>query len=310
MSSRSLLLGVGLMSAALAGCTPNRPGALRPLSTNAAAPDSARAIGAVIDDWHDAAASSDEARYFGHLDDDSVFLGTDATERWDKAAFRAYAHPHFEKHEAWHFRSIRRVVALDAGGLLAHFDEDLWTEKLGPARGSGVVALRRGAWLILQYNLTLTIPNERFGEVHDAASAALVRADDGPLASLAWLTGVWATEGDVSDAVEIWGAPAKGSMMGMARTTTGNRPSFSSLRIEAKTSGIVLLVSLDGSAETALALTEVSQDGPKRAVFESPGGPQSGRMVYERAGDRLVARVRGIGPSSERVYQRAVLPSK
>jgi hypothetical protein len=264
----------------------------------------------VIDDWHDAAAKSDEARYFGHLDDDSVFLGTDATERWDKAAFQAYAHPHFEKHKAWHFRSIRRAVVLDAGGLLAHFDEDLWTEKLGPARGSGVVALRHGAWVILQYNLTLTIPNERFGEVRDAASAALVRADDGPLASLTWLTGVWAIDGDKSDAVEIWDAPAKGSMIGMSRAPTGDRQSFSSLRIEAKTSGIVLLVSLDGSAETALALTDVSKEGAKRAVFEIPGAAHSSRVVYERVGDRLVVRSEGMGPSSERAYRRAVLPSK
>ncbi len=309
MSSRRRLFGVGLLSAALAACTPNRPGALRPPSTNQETPDSSRAIGVVIDDWHDAAAKSDESRYFGHLDDDSVFLGTDATERWDKAAFRAYAHPHFEKHKAWHFRSIRRAVALDAGGLLAHFDEDLWTEKLGPARGSGVLALRRGAWVILQYNLTLTIPNERFGEVRDAASAALVRVDDGPLASLSWLTGVWAIDGDKSDAVEIWGAPAKGSMMGMGRATTESRQSFSSLRIEAKTSGIVLLVSLDGAAEFALALSEVSQEGAKRAVFESAGPPTS-RIVYERVGDRLVVRAQGIGASSERTYRRAVLPSK
>lgn len=126
------------------------------------------AIGAVIDDWHDAAAQADEERYFGHLTEDAVFLGTDATERWSKAEFQEYAHPHFARGSAWAFRSARRDVVVDPRGRLAWFDEDLETENLGPARGSGV--LRRGTdgvWRIVQYNLTITIPNERFGEVRE-----------------------------------------------------------------------------------------------------------------------------------------------
>src|SRR5580692_1603200 len=62
----------------------------------AVAPDTARAsrdVAAVLDDCHDAAANADEARYFGHFAPEGVFLGTDASERWDVAAFRAYAHP-------------------------------------------------------------------------------------------------------------------------------------------------------------------------------------------------------------------------
>ena len=53
------------------------------------------AVAAVLDDFHAAAAQADEARYFGHLDDKAVFLGTDASERWTKAQFQAYAHPYF-----------------------------------------------------------------------------------------------------------------------------------------------------------------------------------------------------------------------
>src|SRR5690349_244610 len=50
------------------------------------APDPAgasAAIHAVLDDWHRAAASADEARYFSHFTSDAIFLGTDKTERWD-----------------------------------------------------------------------------------------------------------------------------------------------------------------------------------------------------------------------------------
>lgn len=126
-----------------------------------------KAVAAVLDDWHDAAARADEERYFGHLDEGSVFLGTDATERWDKAAFKAYAHPHFARGKAWSFRSVRRSIALSASGEIAWFEEDLDTPNLGPARGSGVLV--RGAagspWRIAQYNLSVPIPNDRFEQV-------------------------------------------------------------------------------------------------------------------------------------------------
>lgn len=123
------------------------------------------AIDKVIDDWHAAAAEADEARYFSHLTEDAVFLGTDATERWDKAAFRVYAHPHFAKGKAWSFTPTRRAVIVDAGGEIAWFDEDLDTPNLGPARGSGVLRKVEGTWRIAHYNLAITVPNERFAEV-------------------------------------------------------------------------------------------------------------------------------------------------
>jgi hypothetical protein len=128
-------------------------------------PAAEQAIGRALDDLHDAAGKSDEARYFSHFAKGAVFLGTDATERWDLDAFRAYAHPHFAAGKGWRFRAARRAVTLSADGGLAWFDEDLVTEKLGPARGSGVLALRGGAWKIEQYNLATVVPNDRFAEV-------------------------------------------------------------------------------------------------------------------------------------------------
>jgi hypothetical protein len=122
-------------------------------------------VDAALDDLHDAAARADEERYFAHFAPDGVFLGTDATERWGIAAFRAYAHPHFARGKAWRFRAVRRDVTVR--GDLAWFDEDLDTQNLGPARGSGVLMLRDGKWLIEQYVLSITIPNERFRAVRD-----------------------------------------------------------------------------------------------------------------------------------------------
>ena len=137
-----------------------------------AAPDQLRAAaGGVLDGWHQAAARADEEAYFGQFHPTGVFLGTDPTERWDVAAFRAYAHPYFKKGKAWTFRAVRRTIVLSEDGQTAWFDEDLATQNLGPARGSGVLVLLRQSgpggprWQIAQYNLSIPIPNGRFDEV-------------------------------------------------------------------------------------------------------------------------------------------------
>src|ERR1700704_6387750 len=126
-------------------------------------------VASALDDFHDAAARADEGRYFAHFASGGVFLGTDATERWDVAAFRAYAHPHFAKGKAWSFRAGRRSVTVS--GDRAWFDEDLETQNLGPARGSGVLSLQGGKWLIEQYVLSITVPNGRFRAVRDLLAA-------------------------------------------------------------------------------------------------------------------------------------------
>ncbi|HEX7553034.1 MAG TPA: nuclear transport factor 2 family protein [Geothrix sp.] len=118
-----------------------------------------KAITAVLDDWHLAAAQADETRYFSHLAEGAVFLGTDGTERWTKAAFRVWAHPHFQRGKAWSFHATRRAITLSADGRTAWFDEDLDTPNMGPCRGSGVLTRDRDQWLIQQYNLSVPIPN-------------------------------------------------------------------------------------------------------------------------------------------------------
>jgi len=123
------------------------------------------AIARELDDLHQAAAAADEERYFAHFAPDAVFLGTDATERWDVASFRAYAHPHFARGKAWSFRAVQRWIAVR--GDLAWFEENLETPNLGPARGSGVLVRRDDRWLIEQYVLSITVPNDRFREVRE-----------------------------------------------------------------------------------------------------------------------------------------------
>jgi ketosteroid isomerase-like protein len=118
------------------------------------------AIGAVIDAFHTAASKADEKAYFGLLAPNAVFLGTDATERWNKEAFRAFAHPYFSKGKGWTFTSRNRHIDLSRDGRVAWFDELLDSATYGECRGSGVLEKIDGAWKITQYNLTIPIPND------------------------------------------------------------------------------------------------------------------------------------------------------
>ncbi len=123
------------------------------------------ALAATLDAMHAAAARADEDAYFAAFTPDAVFLGTDATERWSRDAFRAYAHPHFQKGKAWAFHPSARHLTVSTDGTVAWFDETLETPNLGPARGSGVLRLTDGAWKVALYDLSITIPNERFAAV-------------------------------------------------------------------------------------------------------------------------------------------------
>jgi ketosteroid isomerase-like protein len=122
--------------------------------------DERKSIDAMLDGWHDAAAKADESRYFGAMAPEFVFLGTDATERWDVASFRAFAHPYFAKGTAWTFAPRDRHVILSPRGDVAWFDEKLDSASYGECRGSGVVRRIRGTWKIAHYNLTIPIPND------------------------------------------------------------------------------------------------------------------------------------------------------
>ena len=117
-------------------------------------------VDATLDDWHRAAANADEARYFGAMAPEFIFLGTDATERWDLGSFREFAHPYFAKGKAWTFVPRGRHVAFSPRGDVAWFDEKLDSASYGECRGSGVLRRVNGAWKIAHYNLTIPIPND------------------------------------------------------------------------------------------------------------------------------------------------------
>ncbi|GEN76716.1 hypothetical protein CHA01nite_24560 [Chryseobacterium hagamense] len=117
------------------------------------------AIGTMLDSFNVAAAKADFDTYFNYFADESAFIGTDATEVWDKKAFKAWAKPYFDKKSTWNFTSLKRNIYFSKDGKLAWFDELLDTQ-MKICRGSGVVEKINGQWKIRQYVLSMTVPNE------------------------------------------------------------------------------------------------------------------------------------------------------
>jgi len=125
-----------------------------------------RAIGRVIDDFHDAAAHGDKDRYLGHLTDDAVFMGTDEWERWPKyPEFTDYVGGRFANGSGWNYRSVERKIRVADSADMAWFDEVLFSEQNGRFRGTGVLSLQDGEWKIAHYAMSFLILNENWEAV-------------------------------------------------------------------------------------------------------------------------------------------------
>jgi hypothetical protein len=112
-------------------------------------------IAHALDTFHQAAAQGDWAAYFDLMSDDAVFIGTDASERWAKAEFRAYA----GTRPGWVYQVRSRNINLTPSRDSAWFDEILDSASYGTCRGTGVLIRTEEGWKISQYHLTFPIPN-------------------------------------------------------------------------------------------------------------------------------------------------------
>lgn len=118
----------------------------------------------MLDAWHKAAAEANFEDYFGAMAEESIFVGTDATENWNKKEFMAYSKPYFDRGRAWSFTAVQRNLYLTESGGMAWFDELLSTQ-MGICRGSGVLEKIEGEWKIRHYVLSLDVPNENVSDL-------------------------------------------------------------------------------------------------------------------------------------------------
>jgi hypothetical protein len=121
-------------------------------------------INTILDNWHKNAAKANFKQYFEAMDSTSIFIGTDASENWQKKEFVQFSKPYFDKGKVWNFKPLERNIYIGKTGEVAWFDEllDTW---MGICRGSGVLERSNNSWKIKQYILSITIPNDCTKEV-------------------------------------------------------------------------------------------------------------------------------------------------
>lgn len=122
-------------------------------------------VNILLDQWHQAASAADFNSYFDLMTDEAVFIGTEATEIWNKTEFMAYAKPHFDRGKAWTFVAFQRNIYRHTDQKMAWFDELLQTQ-MGICRGSGIAVYDADtqSWKIAHYVLSVDIPNEKIQE--------------------------------------------------------------------------------------------------------------------------------------------------
>ncbi len=118
------------------------------------------ALNTMIDGWHRAAATADEAAFFGAMTPNAIYLGTDATERWLRDELRAWAAKAFDRDVAWAFTPFDRHAYFSHDEQYAWWEENLRTW-MGICRGSGVAEKTSEGWKIAHYHLSVTVPNEK-----------------------------------------------------------------------------------------------------------------------------------------------------
>ena len=119
-------------------------------------PEVARAaVDSVLTALHQTASEGAWDLYFALYAPDAVFFGTDATERWSLEEFRGYA----SASRGWTYQMTERHVFVDDDASTAWFDERLENAAYGETRGTGVLRRTDDGWKIVQYNLTIPIPN-------------------------------------------------------------------------------------------------------------------------------------------------------
>lgn len=127
-----------------------------------------------------------------------------------------------------------------------------------------------------------------------AAALAAPQAAPATADQLAWISGYWLSCEGGREVSETWSDPRDGLLIGSALTTQGGRLSgFETSRISPLTSGggqLAYFAGVDGAPPVAFAVKEVSGT---RVVFENPENDFPQRILYERDGDVLNARIEG-----------------
>ncbi len=134
-----------------------------------------------------------------------------------------------------------------------------------------------------------------------AAALLQTAAPATPAPNLSWLAGYWLDCSGGREASETWSDPRAGLIVGHSVTVRNGRSGFESARIgPLKDGGLAYFAQPGGAPATPFRLID---SGPQRAVFANPDNDFPHRIIYERAGDVLTARIEGADDDENRSVQ-------
>ena len=119
-----------------------------------------------------------------------------------------------------------------------------------------------------------------------AARAAVPSVKD-----VAWIAGCWDSTRNGRHVAEHWMPPEGGTMMGVSRTTAGDKTTeWEFLIIRQGANGLEYVAKPSRQPETTFTASRATAN---EVVFENPAHDFPKRIVYRRDGDALTASIEG-----------------
>ena len=108
---------------------------------------------------------------------------------------------------------------------------------------------------------------------------------------VAWIAGCWDSTRNGRHVIEQWMAPEGGTMMGVSRTTAGEKTTeWEFLIIRQGAQGLDYVAKPSRQPEATFTATRASAS---EVVFENPAHDFPKRIIYKREGDALTASIEG-----------------
>lgn len=131
--------------------------------------------------------------------------------------------------------------------------------------------------------------------------AAVLMQTPTPDPDLSWLAGYWLDCSGGREASETWTDPRLGLIVGHAVTVRDGRSGFESAHIgAAPEGGLAYFARPEGAAAVPFRLVE---SGPQRVAFANPANDFPHRILYQREGNVLTARIEGADDDETRSAQ-------
>ena len=121
-------------------------------------------------------------------------------------------------------------------------------------------------------------------------AAVLMQAAPAPSPDMSWMAGYWLDCSEGREVSETWSDPRAGLSVGHAVTVSGGEVSFEVSHIGPTPQGFAYVAQPGGAPPTVFVLSE---SGTTRAVFANAENDFPSRVIYERDGGALRARIEG-----------------